>query len=404
MTTSRIDLAAVTAATAGLEGIAARTPIERARVLSELLGTEVWLKCENLQRAGSFKIRGAYTRLSRLSAEERERGVVAASAGNHAQGVALAARELGIAATVFMPTDAALPKLAATRDYGAKVILGGASLDEAIVDAHEFAERTGATFIHPFDHVDIVAGQGSLALEILEQVPDVRTIVVPIGGGGLAAGMVAALAEAAPHVKVVGVQAEKVAAYPGSLESGRPVAVPVRATMADGIAVGCPGQVPFDILAAARTPVVTVTEEDLSRALLLVIERAKMLVEPSGAAGVAAVMQNPESFEGPVVVVLSGGNVDPLVLLRVLRHGMTAAGRYLALHVRISDRPGGLAALLSDVAEAGGNVMHVSHVRTGAHLAIDEVEVDIQIETKGPEHCAELVELLGSAGYVVRAD
>ena len=404
MTSSSVDLAAVHRAASALAGTAARTPIEHCRALTELLGTQVWFKCENLQRAGSFKIRGAYTRLSRLSPEERERGVVAASAGNHAQGVALAARELGIKATVFMPADAALPKLAATRDYGADVVLGGASLDEAIVDAHEFAQRTGAVFISPFDHPDIVAGQGTVALEILEQVPDVKTVVVPLGGGGLAAGIAAALAEAAPHVAVVGVQAEQVAAYPTSLAQGRPVAVPVRATMADGIAVGQPGQVPFDILASARVPVRTVTEEDLSRALLLVIERAKMLVEPSGAAGVAALMQDPTAFEGPVVVILSGGNVDPLVLLRVLRHGMTAAGRYLGLRIKISDRPGGLAALLADVAEASANVMHVSHVRTGPHLAIDEVEVDVQVETKGDEHCAEVVTHLESAGYLVRVD
>lgn len=399
-----VDLAAVRAAAAGFEGIVARTPVERSRVLSELLGTQVWLKCENLQRAGSFKIRGAYTRLRRLSDAQRELGVVAASAGNHAQGVALAARELGIRATVFMPANAALPKLAATRDYGAEVVLGGASLDEAIVSAHEFADRTGAVFISPFDHADIVAGQGTVALEILEQVPDVRTVVVPLGGGGLAAGIAAALAEAAPHVAVVGVQAEQVAAYPGSLAQGRPVAVPVRATMADGIAVGLPGQVPFDILARTHVPVRTVSEEDLSRALLLLIERAKMLVEPSGAAGVAALMREPTAFEGPVVVILSGGNVDPLVLLRVLRHGMTAAGRYLGLHVRISDRPGGLASLLADIADAGGNVMHVSHVRTGPRLAIDEVEVDVQIETKGAAHCTEVVEHLLAAGYQVRAD
>ena len=399
-----VDLAAVRAAAAGFEGIVTRTPVERSRVLSELIGAPVWLKCENLQRAGSFKIRGAYTRLSRLSEAEREAGVVAASAGNHAQGVALAARELGIRATVFMPADAALPKLAATRDYGADVVLGGASLDEAIVDAHAFAERTGAVFISPFDHPDIVAGQGTVALEILEQVPDVKTVVVPLGGGGLAAGIAAALAEAAPHVAVVGVQAEQVAAFPRSLAEGKPVAVPVRATMADGIAVGQPGQVPFDILASTGVPVRTVSEEDLSRALLLVIERGKMLVEPSGAAGVAALMQDPKAFDGPVVVLLSGGNVDPLVLLRVLRHGMTAAGRYLGLRIKISDRPGGLASLLADVAEAGGNIMHVSHVRTGPHLAIDEVEVDVQVETKGAEHCAEVVAHLEAAGYVVRVD
>lgn len=404
MTSSTLGLAAVKRAAEGLEGIATRTPVERSRVLSEMIGAPVWLKCENLQRAGSFKIRGAYTRLAGLSSEERARGVVAASAGNHAQGVALAARELGIRATVFMPRDAALPKVAATREYGADVVLNGESVDDALLAAEAFAARTGAVLIHPFDHPDIVAGQGTVALEILEQVPDVRTVVVPLGGGGLAAGITAALADAAPHVTVIGVQAAQVAAYPGSLAEGAPVAVPARTTMADGIAVGRPGLVPFQILHEAHVPVRTVTEEDLSRALLLVVERAKLLVEPAGAAGVASLMAQPEGIEGPVVVVLSGGNVDPVVLLRVLRHGMTAAGRYLGLQIRIPDRPGVLAALLADVAAAGGNLMHVSHVRTGARLAIDEVEVDMQVETKGHEHCAELVAHLESTGYTVRVD
>lgn len=402
MTSARVDLAAVERAAAGLATIATRTPVERSRVLSELLGAPVWFKCENLQRAGSFKIRGAYTRLAGLGPQERARGVVAASAGNHAQGVALAARELGISSTVFMPRDAALPKVAATREYGADVVLDGASVDDALLAAEDFAARTGAVLIHPFDHPDVVAGQGTVALEILEQVPDVRTVVVPLGGGGLAAGIVAALAEAAPHVAVVGVQAAQAAAYPESLAQGAPLAVPARATMADGIAVGRPGDVPFEILRAARVPVRTVTEEDLSRALLLVVERAKLLVEPAGAAGVAALMAQPEGIAGPVVVVLSGGNVDPLLLLRILRHGMTAAGRYLGLQIRLPDRPGALAALLTDVAAAGGNLMDVSHVRTGARLALDEVEVDMQVETKGHEHCAELVAHLESAGYTVR--
>ena len=399
MTTTLAD---VRAAARLLDGVIEHTPVEHSRALSELTGVPVHLKCENLQRAGSFKIRGAYTRLAGLTDDERTRGVVAASAGNHAQGVALAARELGIAAKVFMPVDAALPKIAATRDYGAQVELAGTSVDEALGHALGHAERTGAVLIHPFDHPDVVAGQGTLGLEVLDQVPDVATVVVPVGGGGLAAGIVAALAEARPSVRVVGVQAAGAAAYPVSLRAGHPVAAAELRTMADGIAVGMPGSVPFEILAEHRTEVVTVSEEDLSRALLLVAERAKLLVEPAGAAAVAALMAEPARFDdGPVVAVLSGGNIDPLVLMRVVRHGLASAGRFLQLHVRLSDSPGTLAALLRDLAGTGANVLHISHARTGVDLAVDEVAIDVQVETKGREHCAAVRDALRRSGYRV---
>nr|WP_210737428.1 threonine ammonia-lyase [Cellulomonas hominis] len=383
-----------------LTGVATRTPVETSRALSQIAGTPVLLKCENLQRAGSFKIRGAYVRMARLSPQEQALGVVAASAGNHAQGVALAAQLLGLDAVVYMPVDAALPKVAATKEYGAEVRLHGHSVDEALVEARAEAERTGRVLIHPFDHVDIVAGQGTLALEILEQVPDVRTIVVPLGGGGLAAGIQAVVAEVAPHVRVVGVQAARAAAYPASLVAGEPVTAGELHTMADGIAVGTPGRVPFDVLHRHACEVRTVSEEDLSRALLLVAERAKLLVEPSGAAGVAAVMAaGAGDLEGPVVVLLSGGNIDPLVLLRVVRHGLAVSGRYLQLRVRVTDTPGALADLLRELAAAGGNVMHVSHVRTGVDLEIDEVEIEVQVETKGPEHCVRVLQRLRDAGF-----
>ncbi|MBX9247078.1 threonine ammonia-lyase [Actinotalea ferrariae] len=380
-----------------MAGVVLRTPVESSRALSALAGGPVLLKCENLQRAGSFKIRGAYLRMARLADEEKARGVVAASAGNHAQGVALAARLLGVHATVYMPVGAALPKVAATKEYGATVETAGSSVDEALDAARAHAERTGAVLIHPFDHADVVAGQGTVALEVLEQVPDVRTVVVPVGGGGLAAGIVAALADR-PDVQVVGVQAAGAAAYPASLAAGRPVPAGQMSTMADGIAVGRPGDVPFALLHGHRVPVRTVSEEDLSRALLLVAERAKMLVEPSGAAGVAALMAGLE-VETPAVVVLSGGNIDPLVLLRVVRHGLASAGRYLSMRVRIDDHPGALAALLRDLAATGSNVMHVGHVRTALNLGIDEVEIGVQVETRGPDHCAQVVDHLRAAGY-----
>ncbi|MBT0992855.1 threonine ammonia-lyase [Cellulomonas sp. DKR-3] len=386
-------------AAALLDGVAERTPVETSRALSEIAGVPVLLKCENLQRAGSFKIRGAYTRMSGLSDDEKAHGVVAASAGNHAQGVALAARLLGLDAVVFMPVDAALPKIAATREYGARVELAGTSVDEALQHARQYAARTGAALIHPFDHPDVLAGQGTVGLEIVEQVPDVATVIVPVGGGGLAAGVVTALAALRPDVRVVGVQAAHAAAYPASLAAGRPQRAPELRTMADGIAIGLPGDVPFDVLARAGTEIRTVSEEDLSRALLLVAERAKLLVEPSGAAAVAALMAAPGEFEGPVVAILSGGNIDPQVLLRVVRHGLASAGRFLWLHLRIADRPGALADLLRDLAATGSNVMHVSHVRTQGELAVDEVAIEVQVETKGPDHCASVLATLRGQGY-----
>lgn len=395
-----IGPADVTAAAALLDGVITRTPAQRSRVLSELVGTDVWLKCENLQRTGSFKIRGAYTRLARLSDEEKAHGVVAASAGNHAQGVALAAQMLGISSVVFMPEDAALPKVSATKAYGARVVHSGSSVDEALLAAQEYARETGAVLVHPFDHVDIVTGQGTIGLEIAEQVPDVATVLVPVGGGGLAAGIVAALDDR-PDVQVVGVQASHAAAYPESLRAGHPVKARELRTMADGIAIGLPGEVPFEIIASHHMSVRTVSEEDLSRAMLLVAERAKLVVEASGAAGVAALMAAPEEFadRGPVVVVLSGGNVDPLVLMRLIRHGLAAAGRFLHLRITIADAPGALAGVLRDIAALGANVIDVVHLRTSVDLAFDEVAIEVELETKGPDHCADVVRRLREAGY-----
>ncbi|WP_420113799.1 threonine ammonia-lyase [Pseudactinotalea sp.] len=397
-----LTLDSVREAAAALAGVVSRTPVEETAALSRLAGTRVVLKCENLQRGGSFKIRGAYLRMSRLSPDEQARGVVAASAGNHAQGVALAAAALGIDAVVYMPVGAALPKIAATKGSGANVRMHGTTVDEALVEARAEAERTGRTVIHPFDHLDIVTGQATLGLEIAEQVPDVRTVIVPTGGGGLLAGVATALHGAlGDHVKVVGVQAEGAAAYPESLLQGHPVALGQMQTMADGIAIGCPGEVPLAIVAREADHVETVSEEELSRALLLLTERAKLVVEPSGAAGVAALLNHPGGWEGPVVIVLSGGNVDPLVLMRVLQHGLVAAGRYLQVKVRTKDTPGHLARLLADLATQSANVLNVGHVRTDATLAVDEVDIAVEIETRGADHCAAVVESLHAAGYHV---
>jgi len=389
----------VKAARALLDGVIRDTPVQGSRPLSEAVGGPVWLKCENLQRAGSFKIRGAYTRIAGLTPEESARGVVAASAGNHAQGVALAASLRGITSTVFMPEGAPIPKVEATRAYGAQVRFHGSSVDESLLAARDFAEQTGAVLVHPFDHPDIVAGQGTVGLEILEQVPDVRTVVVGTGGGGLLAGIALAVKSTRPDVRVVGVQAEAAAAFPASIAAGRPVPLDRMSTMADGIAVGCPGTVPFEIVHRLVDDIRTVSEESISRALLLCLERAKLVVEPAGAAGVAAVLDDPHAFEPPVAVVLSGGNIDPLLLMRVLRHGLAVAGRFLSFRARISDRPGALVELLTEVAAAGASVVEVEHVRTDARLRVEEVEVRLQLETRGEEHCSQVLDRLRGAGY-----
>jgi threonine dehydratase len=385
-----------------LRRIVVETPMEESRWLSAVVGGPVLLKCENLQRTGSFKIRGAYLRMSRLSEEERAAGVVAASAGNHAQGVALAAQMLGIKATVFMPAGAPIPKEKATRGYGADVVFEGHTVDEALVRAQAFAEETGAVLIHPFDHIDIVTGQGSCGLEIVEQAPEVDTVLVPTGGGGLLAGIATAVKGLRPGIRVVGVQAEGAAAYPGSLTAGHPVALETMSTMADGIAVGRPGEVPFHAIAQHVDDIVTVSEESLSRALLMLLERAKLVVEPAGAAAVAALMDHPDRFRSPAVAVLSGGNVDPLLLMRVIRHGMAAAGRYLNFWVRLPDLPGGLARLLAELAELEANVLDVVHERTSAHLHLDEVEVAMQVETRSTQHAERVLARLRERGYPVR--
>jgi len=393
-----VTLADVEAARKLIDGVVRYTPLEPSRPLTELLGGPVWLKCENLQRAGSYKVRGAYVRIARLSAGERAHGVVAASAGNHAQGVALAAGLLGIAATVFMPVGAALPKIAATKRYGAEVRAAGATLDEALKVAQEFADETGAVLIHPFDHADIIAGQGTVALEILEQCPDVKTIIAGLGGGGLISGIAVAAKTLRPDVRVIGVQAAEAAAYPGSLAAGHPVPISRMTTIADGIAVGCPGEVTFAHVSELVDEVVTVTDEDLSRALLVVLERGKLVVEPAGAAGVAALLAGAVPVDTPAVAVLTGGNIDPQLLLKVLEHGLAAAGRYLWLTIRCGDRPGQLAHVLTLIGELGANVVDVAHRRHDPELSLGEVEIDVSVETRGADHAERLIEALRADG------
>jgi threonine dehydratase len=391
----------VIAARASLDPVIRRTPLIESGALSALVGGPVYLKCENLQRGGSFKVRGAYLRIARLTPAERARGVVAASAGNHAQGVALAASALGAKATVVMPASAALPKVAATRSYGAEVILHGTAVEDALAMARDLAAETGAVFIHPFDHPDVIAGQGTVGLEIAEQCPEVRTIAVPVGGGGLAAGVAVAASEVLAGTRLIGVQAEAIAPVPASIEAGHPVSVTPAPTMADGIAVARPGELTVALLSALHAQVVAVTEETLSRGLLLCLERAKQVVEPAGAAGVAALLEHPTLFEPPVVIVLSGGNIDPLLLSKVLRHGLSAAGRFLAFRCRLPDRPGALATLLMELASLGANVLDVVHERVTADLRVDEATVSLHLETRGQEHADSVVSQLRKAGYTL---
>jgi len=302
---------------------------------------------------------------------------------------------------VFMPEGAPIPKEKATRGYGAEVVFHGRYLEDALVRAREFAAETGAVLIHPFDHADIVAGAASCGLEILEQAPDVETVLVPTGGGGLLAGIALAIKAARPHVRLVGVQAEGAAAFPASLAQGSPVALESMQTMADGIAVGVPGDITLRAVQEYVDDIITVSEESLSGALLALLERAKMVVEPAGAAAVAALLEQPTAYRTPAVAVLSGGNIDPLLLGKVIRHGMAGAGRYLYLRVNISDRPGGLARLLAELSEVGANILEVSHERISPSLAVDEVEVRIQMETRGEPHAEQVVTRLRECGYLV---
>ncbi len=402
------DLAVIEAARAVVHTVADVTPMESSHFLSEVLGSPVHLKCENLQRTGSYKIRGAYNRISRLTEEEKARGVVAASAGNHAQGVAFAARELGIKSTIYMPIGVALPKLQATKQYGAEVILRGHSVDEPLRAAAEFAKSTGAIFIHPFDHADVVAGQGTLGLEILDQVPDIDTVIVPIGGGGLISGVASAIKQKAATlgrtVRVIGVQSANAAPYPLSLINGEPTEIAMTPTIADGIAVSKPGVLNFEIVRGAVDDIVTVEDDEIAKALLVILERAKLVVEPAGAVAVAAILSGKVSNCGTTVAVLSGGNIDPLVMERIISYGLAASERYLKLRIPLPDRPGQLARTAEIVAESNANVIEVLHSRNTSGLQINQVELELHIETRGPEHAELVLQNLRDGGFAPRID
>jgi threonine dehydratase len=382
------------------------TPVLTSRSLSDECGGTVLLKAENLQRTGSFKLRGALAKVDRIAAAggDGARGaVVAGSAGNHAQSLAYAARARGLSCEVFMPAEASLAKVAAVRGFGGTVQLGGDSVDSCVAAARERAAETGAVFVHPFDDPEIVAGQATLGLELLDDVADLATVVVPVGGGGLIGGVAGAVKAALPGVRVIGVQIDTCSAYPASIERGAPVEVPGGPTIADGIAIKRPGGLTLPLVREWVDDIVVVGENEVAEAMVLLLERAKLVVEGAGAVGVAALLSGAiaPAPRGATVVVLSGGNVDANVLATVALRHETAEGRRLRFFTRVEDRPGGLARLLTRIAQAGGNLVTVTHVREAVPLHIRQTGVDLLLETRGADHAAEIVAVLEEAGYEI---
>jgi threonine dehydratase len=367
-----------------IAGVARVTPVYGSETLSKLAGRDVCLKAENLQRTGSFKVRGATNKIATLSKGERRAGVVAASAGNHGQAVAWAAREAGIKATIFMPQDAPMAKVEPTKNYGAKAELRGTNFEEALAAAQQYVESTGATFVHPYEDEKVIAGQGTIGLEIIDQVPDVETVVIPVGGGGLASGISLALRAVKPDVRIVGVQA--------GLEGF---------TLADGIAVKSVGEATGRILEETLDDMVSVTDEEICSAVVLLLERSKLVVEGAGAVGVAALLNGKAGGQGRALALLSGGNIDPTMLISVMRHGLTIAGRFLVLRTRLQDRPGELIKLLKSVAQERANVVSVEHHREGMDVPVTQSEVELTVAMRDEHHCSVLLESLRSLGYQV---
>lgn len=402
MTSQNLDRDAVTSAAIDgarerLAGVLRPTPAFFADALGRRVGADLWLKPEHLQRTGSFKIRGAYNLLSQLESGSR---VVAGSAGNHAQGVALAAGLLGIEATIFMPEAASIPKVVATRDYGATVVLKGETVDEAVELARAAAKETGAHFVPPFDDPRIIIGQGTVGAELRDELPHPTTVLVCTGGGGLLAGVGTALA--GTHHRVIGVEAMGAASIRSSLDAGRVVTLDAVDTIADGIALRAPSELTFEVIQETVDDVVTVTDDAIAEAVLVLLERSKAVVEPSGAVGIAALLSQVVDIPGPVATIVSGGNVDPVTLTRLVQRGLAAAGRYLRLRVIVPDRPGGLAEATAAVARVGLNVLEVEHQRVGLLLDIDEVGLDLTVETRGPDHRDQALHQLADDGWKPR--
>jgi threonine dehydratase len=367
-----------------IAGVARETPVYSSETFSQIAGRDVWLKAENLQRTGAFKVRGAVNRLATLTESEREAGVVAASAGNHGQAVAWAARQAGVNARIYVPQDAPMSKVEACRTYGAETVMVGERFEDAMAAARADVEERHATFIHPFEDPIVIAGQGTIGLELAEQVADAETVVIPVGGGGLAAGIAIAIRELRPDVRLVGVQAGL---------SGF--------TIADGIFVKQPGELTMAILDDVLEDMVEVDDEAISEAIVLLLERSKLVVEGACAVWVAALLGGKIGGSGPVAIVLSGGNIDPTLLISVVRHGLTLDGRYLVLRTRIADRPGELVKLLELIAQERGNVVSVEHHREGMDVPVAQTEVELTLITRDQEHVAVLLAAMKSWGYEV---
>jgi threonine dehydratase len=390
----RPTLADIEAARATLAGVARETPVHRTETISRLVGAPVHLKAENLQRTGAFKIRGAVTKIASLDARERAAGVVTASAGNHGQAVAWAAREAGIAATIFVPQGAPMAKVDAAQGYGARVVLAGETFDDAVEAAREHERTAGAIFVHAFDDPLVVAGQGTLGLELAAQLPrEPGTVVIPVGGGGLASGIAIALRELRPELRLVGVQAAACAPYAGLTPSGP--------TIADGIAVKQPGALTEPILRELLDDIVVVDDQEISRAIVLLLERAKLVVEGAGAAPVAALLAGRVRLDGFAAAVLAGGNIDATTLISVVRYGLTSSGRYLVISIVIPDRPGQLSRILGVVADLRGNILSVTHHREGKSIGVTDTEAELTIETRNEAHAVEIVAALAEAGFGV---
>jgi threonine dehydratase len=396
-----LSLADVRAAARRIAGRVHRTPCWESRTFSELCGGRVWLKYENLQRTGSYKIRGALNRILTLDAKRRKNGVIAASAGNHAQGVAVAAALAGVPATIVMPSQAPLAKVSATRGYGARVILHGAVFDEAHAEAMRVATEEGLTYVHPFDDPMVMAGQGTVALEILSVAPEVDTLVVPIGGGGLIAGNAVAAKALKPGMRVIGVQASGANATELAFHNQFTSPLESPTTIADGLVTRAPGKLTLPIIRRAVDEVVTVSDESIAETVVLLMERAKTVAEPAGAVALAALLSGAVEAEGHVsAAILSGGNVDPNLMDRLLQFGLGASGRHLRLHTELTDRPGTLVGLSTVIADQGANILEVVHHRSGWSRSVNVVDLELALEVRDRAHGEALVQALHAAGYV----
>ena len=399
-----LTIQAIREAAAALAGVAHATPLDRSSTFSQMVGAPIYLKLENLQKTGSFKLRGAYNKIHLLSETEKKCGVIAASAGNHAQGVAYAASHAGIRSVIVMPETAPLSKVSATRGYGAEVVLAGTSYDEAFAKAKQLEQQQGLTFVHAFNDPQVMAGQGTIGLEILRELPELATVVVPIGGGGLIAGVATAIKALAPQVRVVGVQAAGADAMARSKQAGVLTPTAVASTIADGIAVKSPGDATFAVIQQVVDEIVTIDDEAIAAAILMLLERAKLMVEGAGAIGLAALLHGKIPLRGPVACLISGGNIDVNFIARIIERGLVKAGRRVIITTTVVDRPGALQRLLASIAACRGNVLYVHHDRIQHEVPLGQAKVQVSLETRDEEHTAEILSALQQEGYCVAKD